>query len=72
MCVGILINIYNFIVGNTRTDTHEPVFESSSESDEEMEMQDWRSRFLRETYLDSIRVIRINLPLRYIIITRIL
>ena len=31
--------------------------ESSEKSEEEMVMQDWRAdRFLRESYLDSIRV----------------
>ena len=51
------IYIYNFVA--TETDSHEPVTESSSEeSDEEMVVQDWRrNRYLRETYLDSIRVI---------------
>ena len=57
-----LLYVINFIV--TDTDSHELVTESSSEeSDEEFEMvvQDWRrNRFLRETYLDSIRV-NINL-----------
>lgn len=57
-----LLYVTNFIV--TDTDSHELVTESSSEeSDEEFEMvvQDWRrNRFLRETYLDSIRV-NINL-----------
>ena len=43
----------------TDTGNHESVSESlSGESDEKMKIQYWRrDRFLRETYLDSIRVI---------------
>ena len=41
---------------------HEQLSVSSEESDEEMEFDDWRTnRFLRENYLDSIRVIHIIL-----------
>lgn len=37
---------------------NEQLSESSGESDEEMVVQDWRTnRFLRENYLDSVRVI---------------
>lgn len=41
---------------------HEQLSVSSEESDEEMVFEDWRTnKFLRENYLDSIRVICISL-----------
>ena len=63
--------MYNLIVANIGT--NELVNEyMSDESDEEMVMQDWRrNRFLRQTYLDSIRVICNNLPAGVIIHARI-
>jgi len=59
--------MYNLIVANTGT--NELVNEYvSDESGEEMVMQDRRrNRFLRQTYLDSIRVICNNLPVGVII-----